>query len=364
MHTTSQPFGTPLLTSLLGTILVLGAACSKETPSLPHSQLEADLEISPNPLEFPLIPFGGSAEGEIQIRNRSTSELIISGIGPTSCDCVVASARRNNEPENAISLSSTGMNLALAPGQGLIVSLRLDTSRYRQPVTWKSGRIPISVKGRGYLGMDFKADIWTPFWTEPWMVNLGEIGVRDQASGFVVVRADEAEEFNILAPEIIDGWKLKITSNRDASELRYRIDITAPAELPEGPFSKRFSLATDLQGANHIIFTVQGIVLPDLVVSPSRLLFRPQQQNLSAVLRVDARAKDLLLPGPPRAEIIGDDTTDWKIEIKEIKARKRYDVVLSIPPEAMSPAANLLLHTGLDGTPVVRIPIVILRDKS
>ncbi len=359
-----QPLTASKLKFLAWVILAtLVGSCAQDSvdPTEGVSQL---IQISPNPLKLPLTPFGGSSSGEFVLKNISGRELNITGIGPTSCDCVVAEAEWLDRPGISLMTSARGMNLAFATGRKLRVSLNLDTARYREPITWKSGRIPVSLGEDGFIGLDFQADIWTPFWQEPWLIKLGEIGSNDRASGFLMVRANEIEEFKILAPTNIDGWELSYLENRDNGELRYRIDVTAPAQMPEGPFAKAFSLATDVQGAQHIKFSVQANVLPDLVLSPSRLIFAPEQGRTTATLQIHARATALVFPHPPEIELQGAGVDAIKIERREVEVGKRYDVLLSIPKDAVLDGAKLIVHTGLDENPAIATPIILLKSKN
>ncbi|MCH2112808.1 MAG: hypothetical protein MK213_08120, partial [Planctomycetes bacterium] len=161
---------------LTGLVLLL-ASCGPSTGD-PAPALVAQ----PAKLTLPQIPFGGKGEGQFSLHNTTSEVVSILGIGPTGCDCAEVKLIIPATGD-VFEVSPQGMSVPLNPGMEAELHLTLDTSRYRDPVTWKTGRIPVILDRGPYLPLDYEADIWTPFWCEPWAIELGDVPMNESASG-------------------------------------------------------------------------------------------------------------------------------------------------------------------------------------
>ena len=260
----------------------------------------APLAVTPARLELPRIPFGATGRGSFELRNTGDAPLRITRIGPTNCDCALAQLELPDRPEDRrrMRVDLDGLLLTLAPGERAVLHFELITSRWREPVTWKSGSIPILFEDYDYQVLEWTADIWNPYWLEPWAVELGRVGTHDRPTGVVMVRANDEPHFRLRVPAVIDGWELRVSEAPEDGNDRYRIDVRAPAELPLGPFQKEFTISSDLEGAPPVRFTVQGYVEPNVGYSPTRLVLRPAAGRPSDELMIRYRRPDRLLPLP------------------------------------------------------------------
>ncbi len=322
----------------------------------------SSLEIEPDRLEFPPIPFGSAARSEFHLRNRSAQPVTITRIGPTGCDCALLDLVLPSRPagQRTLRLDPRGIHLVLKPGEKAVLGLVLDTSRYREPVSRKIGSFPLYLEGEPPLVLEFAADIWTPYWVEPWSVDLGPVGVRQRARAVFGVRSHDDTRFNLVAPGEIDGWKLKtrkVSGEKEASA--WRIEVTTPEELPQGPFSKEFRIHSDLPGGPPIRFAVQGVAGPDVLAKPKRvILLRGDGPADEATVEIQARAwkSRVEILG---AEIEGDLQGDLEVSWKTLIPQQRFEVTLRARGPAPASPRRGILHVRTTDADIPRLDVPV-----
>ncbi len=320
------------------------------------------LAVDPPSLRLPRIPFGKGAAGQFLLRNEGSEPLTITGIGPTGCDCAVADLLLPGRPpgEDRVRVQDRGMRVSLAPGEEAVLELTLSTLRSRQPTRFKASAIPLYVEGYDYLALEYSADIWVPFWAEPWAVQLGTVGIRERKPGLVSVRALEEEEFEILAPDQIDGWELEV-EQVSLHPSAYNIHVTPPPELPAGSFLQEFELNTSLPEM-PVRFSVIGMAVADLAYSPQRLLLRPDEGVTAATASLRMLPSDRLLRVlEARAET--EEGLALPVEVEPVEPGRSYRVEVSLPADGAGGAkrATLTILTDDADQPEVQIPVQILR---
>jgi hypothetical protein len=312
-------------------------------------------------LDLGTIPFGSSGSGTFEIRNEGDDPIRILGIGPSGCDCATLALTlpdRLGSPK--VRPEYRGMNLDLQPGEMATLEIVLDTSRYREPVTWKSGRIPLILEGQTPASLDYAADIWTPFWVEPWSIPFGNVGIRAQASGFVVVRAQEAKEFTPLSPPEVDGWAITTSRVLDTETCTWKIQVTAPEELPEGPFQQEFSFKTDLQNAPTLKFFARGVAHPDIAHSPKRILIRPSVGETESALSIRALSENLELQTPELQ--LEEPIPDLDVQLETVQVGKLFRVHFNYsgPDPTETIQSTLIINTHDSEIPSIRVPVSVL----
>ncbi|MBL7007534.1 MAG: hypothetical protein ISR76_00925 [Planctomycetes bacterium] len=352
--------------SAAGALVLAGAAllalpgCGPDAS--PFEAHRAPMKVEPEYLRLPRIPFGKGAAGEFRLTNEGRDPLRITGIGPTGCDCAVADLLLPDRPEGMqhLRVQERGMRLELAPGEQAVLKLTLSTLRYREPVRFKASSIPIQFEGYDHLALEYSADIWVPFWAEPWALQLGTLGVRQRPTGRIAVRAVEEAEFQILAPADLDGWELEIRQ-ASADPDSYNIEVTPPPELPVGSFMKDFELRTSIPEM-PVRFTVVGTVVPDVAHSPQRLLLRPDEGVRSGAVTVTLLPTDrpLRLLG---AEVRSSTGAACAVEIEPTIPGRSYRVSVTLPedPATLGQDATLLIRTDDDETPLIEVRVQVLR---
>ncbi|MFT7517482.1 MAG: hypothetical protein ACI84O_001274 [Myxococcota bacterium] len=244
-----------------------------------YGPANSPLSASPSRLQFDTIQYGQKATGTWVLTNDSDTDVVIKRIGPFSCQCVSAKLRLPQRNDSLQVLRGEPMNLVLQPKETAEIIFTLDTARYRKPVSRKIGSIPVVIANSSGMVLEWAADIYTPFVVSPWAVEVGNIGIREQATGRAVVAAHDANEFILDISGEYNGWHVQSNAVVLEGHMRsaYEVIFTAPLELPEGPFKESFVFHTNLPDAPPVKINVQGNVRSDIYAQPQRLLFDPSR---------------------------------------------------------------------------------------
>lgn len=353
----------------LGTLALGFSSClDGETNGSPQAALNpAPLEFSTENLEFEPIPFGQSVEGAFEFVHRGEQPLRIERIGPASCSC---SALRLELPDRAPSerdfpLDPNGINLVLSPGERGRIFLTLNTARFRRPASRKIGSLPIFIDGYPPVLLEWGADIWVPYWPEPWDVQLGTVGIRERPTGYVVVKGHDDQKFELLVPKEIDGWELTLHSLGNEEHDFYRIDVRAPEELPQGPFYKEFRLQSTLPDGPPVKFAVQGIAEPDLTWTPKRLLLRAGERPAQAQMVIVHRSQSVILE-TPQVELQGAAAALLEVQVSAVETGKRFLITVTSATAAPEQTLNgeLRVRTNDAETAEFTVPITVLKSTK
>lgn len=342
-------------------LLLFALACGPGTGAAGLPTAPATVE--PLVYDFGRIPFGQVRTGSYRVRNVGREPLELVQVGPAPCDCAGLELEFPARPEaqRRLRVDPNGMQVPLAAGEELLVHLELNTARYREPISRKRGAFVLRFAGYEGLRLEYESDIWNPHWVEPWALNLGNVGVRQRASGYVMVRGHDETDFQLLAPAEVNGWSLAVSRVGSADGIAtYRVDVTAPAELPQGGFQQEFVLRSDLPESPPIKFTAQGVAEADIAWTPKRLLFAGADRPRTAELVLRALPAQLEL-APPAARLRGaSDGLTAAVEAVEPGRTYRVRLTLAAPPPAQAEQAELHLATGYPEQPEIVVPISIL----
>lgn len=319
--------------------------------------------VEPRRLVLDRIPFGSVGLGTYRIANTGPQPLVIRQIGPADCTCVELELELPQGPAGPgkVRADPAGMHVELASGAVAALHLKLNAARFRDPKSRKIGSFVLAFEGFAPLVLEYAADIWTPFWVEPWAVDLGTVGARDRPTARVMVRGHDVEEFALLAPDEMEGWSLQATRVDQPGPALWRVDVTAPPELPLGGFGQEFRLATDLPGAPPVRFVVQGFAEPDVAWTPRRLLFPPGERPRAVDILVRARPEGLRL-ALPQSELEGEGAPLLAVSVEPVEPERvfRVRVTCSGPEPERALAGKLLLRTGCPELPTIEVPYHIL----
>ncbi|MDA1112949.1 MAG: hypothetical protein O3A95_01445 [Planctomycetota bacterium] len=356
----------PCLT--LAGILFLGVVACSPQESHPQTLAVAPLSVEPEFLDLGSVTFGERTSGVYKLRNTTGKPLLVSRIGPFSCQCVSAElelpARTGAMARQR--LDGKRLNLTLGVEEQMLIHFTLDTSRYRIPASRKVGSIPVVFQDYSGMVLQWGSDIWNPFSVEPWNVDLGEIGVRQGVSGTALVVAHDTIDFGLDVDFVDDeGWAVRsnLISVLGAG-VTYQLTFTAPEVLPEGPFQKQFVLHTDLNGAPPVKVAVTGFARPDLSFSPTRLVFDPSADRLEAQLVVTHRAVDGSLQNL-QLQAFEDAGFEITEEVSGANG-KSLMVRLRFLGEATEAGANLSIEvpTGDEHNPILKVPVSIMPKRG
>lgn len=330
------------------------AACARgEDGGAPHP-----LRVEPEFLELGSVPFGEKTEAAWRFQNLGARPLEIVRIGPLGCQCagaeLVLASGRGVDVGDGMPISAV-----IGPGERAELRLRLDTSRYREPVSRKVGSVPVLFAGAEPLVLQWAVDVWTPFAVEPWDLDLGEVGVRQRAQGRVLVQAHDEDDFGLELDLEEDGWRVRSRRlSPPGAKALWEIVVTAPPELPEGGFQRGFRFLTDLAGAPPVRFAVRGVAGPDLVASPRRVLLDPARGVASARIEMRHRAAGGVVRElgfgelPAGLEIVDADAAP--------AATRGFTLRWNAAPPAGAVRGILVVRTGDAERPEVGVPWTVL----
>lgn len=337
-----------------------GGSSADETAALedgPIRVAEARIILDP-------VAFGESRTGRFQIKNHSDQPQIIDRIGPASCSCT--SLRlffAEREGASPLDLTGRSQEIELSPGETAEIEVTFDSSRLRRHVSRRNDSFAVMVRDARSLVLEYAIDVWTPFWVEPWSVELGRVGVREKATGFAAVKAHDADgDFDLIVPETVDGWTVS-TRPGEGGGADFVIEFTAPDELPQGPFDVRVPVRTDLPDSPTLTVSVRGIAVPDLDWSPRRIVLMPDANGVATttvnlVSRAPERALGLravVFEGLPADFADGIEASTRTVQPEQAFA---IDLSLRRPPSERLEGA-LVLVTDDPDQPRISIPLVV-----
>jgi hypothetical protein len=307
------------------------------------------------------VNFGQKRRGSFYFENQTDQPLLINRIGPATCGCTTLTLKLPGRPGfEPRELHGGQIDIEIAAGEKAELEVLFDTSRNRKPISRRTDAFAVMVAGARGIRLQYSIDVWTPFWLEPWSVDLGRIGVRQQAKGFASVKGHDASHFSLIVPPEIDGWKFSADPIPGASIDSFNINFQAPDELPLGPFDIKLPIRTDLPDSPELYLSVRGIVVEDLDWSPRKIVLRPKENSATVLFKLHNRAPDhpvelhnVQLTGFPQGLI--------DIRAETLEAGNRYQVRLSVksaPTERLE--GKLLLRTDFQDRPHIEVPVVVL----
>ncbi|MCH2101041.1 MAG: DUF1573 domain-containing protein [Planctomycetes bacterium] len=343
------------------------AGCGKPPAHESGTLEDGPVQVEQARIVLDPVPFGESRQGRFLITNHAETEQTIERIGPASCSCTTLRLffpdRKIGGP---IELTGRAQEFALAPGERAEIEVTFDSSRLRRPVSRRNDSFAVIVHGSRSLVLEYAIDIWTPFWVEPWSIELGRVGVREQATGFAAVKAHDAEDsFDLIVPETVKGWTINTRPGKGEGA-DFVITFTAPEELPQGPFDLQVPIRTDAPSSPTLHVWLRGIAVPNLDWSPRRIAMIPDA-NHQAVATVNLISRTPTRPLGLRAvafEGLPAEFADGIVaQTRTVTPEQAFAVDLRItrfPPERLEGA--LVLVTDDPDQPRISIPLV-LRPK-
>lgn len=340
--------------------MALTGACGKvETAPV---ILDSGLEIDPLHLSLEQVTFGESTTGIFQIRNTSDEPKRIMRIGPANCSCTTLTLhlpdREGFEPRR---VNGGQLDIELQPQERAELEVLFDTARNRRPISRRTDSFAVIVEGARGVGLQYSVDVWTPFWMEPWGVDLGRVAATEQARGFASIKAHDEDHFELIVPEEVDGWKIEVKPISSSDVRAYNIEFQAPEALPIGPFTVSIPVRTDLQHSPQLTLQIMGIATPDVDWSPRKVVLRPDEDGKAQVevsVSCTSLEKEIVLD---MAVLSGLPDGLVKVRTHELQPGKSYRVLLDVAqPPAERLQGELLLLLESEDTPQVRIPVVVL----
>jgi len=355
-------FCRPLALALGFAAGALSCGADSESAAGNNTQGLPSLTIVENRLVLETVTFGQKVESSFELVNESQEPIPVTRIGPGNCSCTTLFLRTGSgEQAQREEMNGLPIDFVVAPGERFWIDVEFDTSRMRRPVSRKTDGFSLLQEGRQGLILEYSADVWTPFWIEPWSLDLGKVGAREKASGFFSVKEHDGKDFDLIFPEYVDGWRF--VARRQVSEAgsSFTIELFAPDELPYGPFSVWLPVSCSLPDSPTIDVLVRGVAVEDLAWGPEKIVLRPDgngEAQATAWLSVRGEMLDVNLQGVVLQGIPQDIVSAQAHTLKE---GRNYSIELSLrTPPAEKLEGTLLLTTNAPDAPVARIPVTVL----
>ncbi len=323
---------------------------------------DSGLEIMPMHMNLERVTFGESTTGVFKIKNASDQPKRLMRIGPANCSCTTLTLHLPDRPNFTPRKVNGGqLDVVLQPKERAELEVLFDTARNRRSVSRRTDSFALIVEGARGMILQYSVDVWTPFWLEPWGLDLGRVGATARAQGFASVKAHDEQDFELIVPKQIDGWEINVRTIEGAAVPSFNIEFQAPEALPIGPFQVSIPVRTDLQHSPELTLQVTGIATPDVDWTPHKVVLRPdadgkseQTVNIgSTSATVDVILTTAALTGLPEGLV--------QVRSEALEAGRSYVVQLDV---AQAPAerleGELLLILDSEDTPQVRIPVVVL----
>lgn len=210
-------------------------------------------------VDFGVIATGSEARKEVTIRNIYNQPVHISSVS-TTCGCS----------------AGTADTTTIEPGETGSVQVKMNTHKFRQKKDsnliirfdrprFAEVRIPISA----YIRSDVVFD--------PGMIRLGNVDHGEGATANVEIRYAGRADWDIVDVKIANtnlSARLTPPKNRTAGRMNYQLAVQLDANARPGRIRDLITIVTNDKSNPYVPLMVEGVVVPDITVTPSIVNFR------------------------------------------------------------------------------------------
>jgi hypothetical protein len=290
---------------------------------------------------------GDVLEAEFKLVNEGDEPLLIKAVRPT-CGCTVADYDRE-----------------VPPGGEGSVKAKLDTTDFSGPIS-KSILIMSNDTSSPTMTVVIKADVQPHVEVLPRpLIRFNAVVKEELVQTITVVATEEDRAFQITK---VDSSVDYLTTTvreleederfRDRSKTQYEIAVGLSDDAEVGPVSGRLMIHTDHPNAKLVPVKVFGVVRAALNVTPPQIQFGTVDADMRPgrnVIVVNNRT------GGKKVEVTGAAIDDpaFKTALRSMEDGRRYQVTVTIDPEAGSGArdAVLTLKTTDVDYPELSVPV-------
>ena len=293
----------------------------------------AKLDVPQKVKDFGTVPQGKVIEANFELANEGTDVLEIKAVRPT-CGCTVVDFTPKVEP-----------------GKKGVIKAKVDTSEFTGPIT-KSMLVMTNDPNDPTTTLVVKATV------RPYLEVLPRplvhvYAVQGEAvNNDVTLVADQDRDFKVTKVEasvpFIAASVKKLEKNElvpDKGETQYDINIKLNPDAPVGPVNGMVTVHTDYPQAPEVKVRVFGVVRSLVHVTPGNIQFGTVESKVKPgrnVIVVNNQAK----PVHVTSAKIDDDA--FAVEVLPIEAGKRYQVTITVKPEAPAGLHKTTLHIHTD----------------
>ena len=219
----------------------------------------SDQIIDTKKIDFGVVATGSATKQLVEIKNVLTQTIHISGIR-TSCPCV-----QWKMPDGV-------SHRYLQPGESCILEVMLDTQKFRQK---RDANLMITMDAPRYAehSIPVSAYIRTDVVFNPGMIRFGEVELGKPGQSVVDIAYAGRPDWDIVDVKF-ENPALKASLSkpeRSAGLINYRLTMALNETAKAGRIRDVVTLVTNDKTNPFIPLMIDGIIVPDITVSPSIL---------------------------------------------------------------------------------------------
>lgn len=268
---------------MLGTIGHVGLAITATLLSAQTVSAQvgwAEQLVDTQRIDFGVVATGAETSRTVTIRNTTTATVHISGVS-TACTCAQAGQPSTN---------------LLQPGQEATIELRLNTVQFSKK---RDTSMTIVFDSPQYASVTIpvSAYIRTDVVFEPGIVRFGSVDFGAGAEVTVNVAYAGRPDWSINDIKI--GHKDLTATLREVQRSGGRVDYALTMKLSPLARPQRLrdliTLVTDDAANPYVPLMVEGVVVPDISISPETVSIRPLSPGQTTTVKVVIRGKKAFL---------------------------------------------------------------------
>ena len=240
----------------------------------------ADRLVDTQRIDFGVVATGAETSRVVTIRNTTTNVVHISSV-TTACTCAQAGQPSSN---------------LLQPGQEATIPLRLNTVQFSKK---RDTSMTIVFDSPQYASViiPISAYIRTDVVFEPGLVRFGSVEFGTGAEVTVNVAYAGRSDWKIVDVKI--GHQDITASLKENLRSAGRVDYSLTVKLNPGTRPQRIrdllTLVTDDAANPYVPLMVEGVVVPDISISPETVSIRPLSPGQTTTVKVVIRGKKAFL---------------------------------------------------------------------
>ncbi len=326
-------------------LLVPAAVLAQAAPAAPAEANKPKIDISTKIKDFGTVPKGQMIKAVFEVKNTGTAPLEITQVRPT-CGCTVASFDHTVQP------GATGQVVA-----------DVDTSAFSGPIS-KAVLVYSNDPETPQVNLVIKADVRAFIEVRPRPFIRFNALQGEPASDAVTLVSADGSDFDVTGADT-GGSPFKVSYQpapekerfADAKGSQWRVEVTLPADAPEGMLNSKIELKTTAPKAPVVTLNVNAVVRPIVQVIPAEINF--------GTVPVDAPVgrNVLLINNRQGTSLEVTDTkissSDFKVEVIPLTAGQRYQVAVSLPAGAAKGThkAELTITTNDPVRKTITVPV-------
>ncbi len=231
--------------------------------------------IKTKKVDFGVIATGSEAKKLVEIKNIYNKSVHISSVS-TTCGCSAATPGRTT----------------IEPGGTGTVEVKMNTHKFRQR---KDSNLIIRFDAPRYaeLRIPITAYIRSDVVFDPGLIRFNNVDLGQEAVAVVNIRYAGRSDWEIVDvktdhPMLMS--KLK-PGERSSGRIDYQLAVKLDSRAKAGRIRDQITIVTNDKSNPYVPIMVEGLVVPDITVTPSLVKFRPVEAGGTVQQRIVVKGK-------------------------------------------------------------------------